>query len=155
MVGDTFCKSRHVAEPVAALRAHVLRSVRQQGHVARALERDGQRALVLGAGAGLAARLDLGPLADVAAEAIDLLVVDGLGLVGAEGTDLAAAAVVVRGKRVAEGVEFYIAAASNEVQAESEQRRDWQALIDAGPSGKVPEWHSEQPAPCSQCTRSR
>jgi homoaconitate hydratase len=46
--------------------------------------------------------------------------------------DLAEAARVVRGKRVAEGVEFYLAAASNEVQAESEQRGDWQALLDAG-----------------------
>jgi homoaconitate hydratase len=46
--------------------------------------------------------------------------------------DLAAAAAIVRGKKVAEGVEFYIAAASNEVQAESEQRGDWQTLIDAG-----------------------
>ncbi|UCD37271.1 MAG: homoaconitase [Fidelibacterota bacterium] len=46
--------------------------------------------------------------------------------------DLAAAAQVVRGKQVAEGVEFYIAAASSEVQAESEARGDWQTLVDAG-----------------------
>ena len=46
--------------------------------------------------------------------------------------DLAAAAQVVRGKKVAEGVEFYIAAASSEVQAESEQQGDWQMLLDAG-----------------------
>jgi len=46
--------------------------------------------------------------------------------------DLAAAAQVVRGKRVAEGVEFYIAAASSEVQAESERRGDWQTLLNAG-----------------------
>lgn len=46
--------------------------------------------------------------------------------------DLAQAAEVVRGKRVAEGVEFYVAAASSEVQAESQQRGDWQALLDAG-----------------------
>jgi homoaconitate hydratase len=46
--------------------------------------------------------------------------------------DLAEAARVVHGKQVAEGVEFYIAAASIEVQAESEQRGDWQALLDAG-----------------------
>jgi homoaconitate hydratase len=46
--------------------------------------------------------------------------------------DLAAAAKVVRGKHVADGVELYIAAASSEVQAESESRGDWQALIDAG-----------------------
>ena len=43
--------------------AQVLRRVRQQRDVAGALERDGQLALVLGARAGLAARLDLGALA--------------------------------------------------------------------------------------------
>ncbi|MEA3297494.1 MAG: homoaconitase [candidate division Zixibacteria bacterium] len=46
--------------------------------------------------------------------------------------DLAQAAAVVRGKKVAGGVEFYVAAASSEVQAESEQRGDWKALLDAG-----------------------
>jgi len=46
--------------------------------------------------------------------------------------DLAAAAKIIKGKKVAEGVEFYIAAASNEVQAESESRKDWQMLLDAG-----------------------
>ena len=46
--------------------------------------------------------------------------------------DIAAAAEIVKGKKIAEGVEFYIAAASNEVQAESEKRGDWQALLDAG-----------------------
>ncbi len=46
--------------------------------------------------------------------------------------DIAEAAEIVRGKKVAEGVEFYISAASSEVQAESEQRGDWQALIEAG-----------------------
>jgi len=46
--------------------------------------------------------------------------------------DIAAAAQAVKGKKVADGVEFYIAAASSEVQAESEKRGDWQALVDAG-----------------------
>lgn len=46
--------------------------------------------------------------------------------------DLAAAAEVVRGKQVAKGVEFYIAAASDEVQSESERRGEWQALLKAG-----------------------
>ncbi|MDH3890693.1 MAG: homoaconitase [candidate division Zixibacteria bacterium] len=46
--------------------------------------------------------------------------------------DLAQAAEAVRGKHVAEGVKFYIAAASSEVQAESEGRGDWQALVEAG-----------------------
>ena len=46
--------------------------------------------------------------------------------------DLAAAAAVARGQKVAPGVELYIAAASSEVQAESERRGDWQALLEAG-----------------------
>ncbi|MBN2227268.1 MAG: homoaconitase [candidate division Zixibacteria bacterium] len=46
--------------------------------------------------------------------------------------DLAQAAEVVKGKQVAAGVEFYIAAASSEVQAESEKRGDWQTLLDSG-----------------------
>ncbi|MCL5029252.1 MAG: homoaconitase [Bacteroidetes bacterium] len=46
--------------------------------------------------------------------------------------DLAEAASIIRGKRVADGVKFYVAAASSEVQKESEKRGDWQALIHAG-----------------------
>ena len=46
--------------------------------------------------------------------------------------DLAQAADVVNGKKVADGVEFYMAAASSEVQAESEKRGDWEKLVDAG-----------------------
>ncbi len=46
--------------------------------------------------------------------------------------DIAQATDIIRGKKVAEGVGFYIAAASSEVQAESEKRGDWQALLDAG-----------------------
>ncbi len=46
--------------------------------------------------------------------------------------DIKEAAEVVKGKKVAEGVEFYVAAASSEVQKESELAGYWQALIDAG-----------------------
>ena len=46
--------------------------------------------------------------------------------------DLTAAANVVKNKKIAPYVEFYIAAASNEVQAQSEKNGDWQTLIDAG-----------------------
>ena len=46
--------------------------------------------------------------------------------------DIAQAAEVVKGSRVAQGVEFYISAASSEVQAESETRGDWQTLLAAG-----------------------
>jgi homoaconitate hydratase len=46
--------------------------------------------------------------------------------------DIKEAAEIVRGKKVAEGVEFYIAAASSEVQEQSEIAGYWQELIDAG-----------------------
>lgn len=46
--------------------------------------------------------------------------------------DIAEAAKILNGKTIADGVEFYVAAASNEVQAESEQNGDWQILLDAG-----------------------
>ncbi len=46
--------------------------------------------------------------------------------------DICAAAKVVKGKKVADHVEFYVAAASSEVLAESEKRGDWQTLLDAG-----------------------
>ncbi|UCH65673.1 MAG: homoaconitase [Ignavibacterium sp.] len=46
--------------------------------------------------------------------------------------DIKAAAEIIEGKKVADGVEFYIAAASSEVQSESEKTGYWQTLIDAG-----------------------
>lgn len=46
--------------------------------------------------------------------------------------DLAAAAKVVEGKRVAAGVKFYLAAASRSVQEEAEKRGVWQTLLNAG-----------------------
>ncbi len=52
--------------------------------------------------------------------------------------DLAEAASVIRGHRVAEHVEFYFAAASSDVQAESESRGDWQVLVDAGAKSLPP-----------------
>lgn len=46
--------------------------------------------------------------------------------------DIKEAAEVVKGKKVAEGVEFYIAAASSEVQKEAERLGYWKSLIEAG-----------------------
>ncbi len=46
--------------------------------------------------------------------------------------DLKEAAAVVKDKKVADGVEFYIAAASSEVQQESEKLGYWQTLIESG-----------------------
>jgi len=47
-------------------------------------------------------------------------------------SDLTAAADVVRGKKIAEGVEFYVAAASSEVQKQAEETGAWGALVEAG-----------------------
>ncbi|KAF5341878.1 hypothetical protein D9611_001862 [Ephemerocybe angulata] len=47
-------------------------------------------------------------------------------------SDIASAAAVIRGKKVAPGVEFYIAAASSTVQQEAEASGDWEALVQAG-----------------------
>jgi homoaconitate hydratase len=56
--------------------------------------------------------------------------------------DLDAAAKVLRGKKVAAGVKFYLAAASRAVQDEAEKRDIWQTLLEAGahplPSGCGP-----------------
>jgi len=46
--------------------------------------------------------------------------------------DIREAAEVLKGKKISPQVQFYIAAASSEVQQESEKRGDWQALLDAG-----------------------
>ncbi len=63
----------------------------QQGEVASAFDGERQAALVPGAGAGLAARVDLPALRDEAPELARLLVVDVLDLVDAEGADFAPA----------------------------------------------------------------
>lgn len=57
--------------------------------------------------------------------------------------DFAAAAEVLDGAKVADGVELYMAAASSKVQQESEARGDWQKLVAAG--AKV------LPAGCGPC----
>ncbi|MCH8804555.1 MAG: homoaconitase [Planctomycetes bacterium] len=46
--------------------------------------------------------------------------------------DFESAAEVVRGRHVAAGVEFYIAAASDEVERQARARGFWQTLVDAG-----------------------
>ena len=56
--------------------------------------------------------------------------------------DLEAAAKVLRGKKIAERVQFYLAAASRSVQEEAERRGVWKIFLDAGahplPSGCGP-----------------
>ncbi len=63
--------------------------------------------------------------------------------VNARYEDLAAAAAIVNGKRIAQGVEFYLAAASAEVQARALKDGHWQSLIDAGAT--------ELPPGCGTC----
>ncbi len=46
--------------------------------------------------------------------------------------DLAAAAAVLKGKKIADGVELYVAAASRNVQEASESSGAWQSLLEAG-----------------------
>lgn len=46
--------------------------------------------------------------------------------------DIAEAAAVVKGKKIADHVKFYIAAASSEVQKEAERYGYWQSLLEAG-----------------------
>lgn len=58
-------------------------------------------------------------------------------------SDIAEAAAVMEGKRVAQGIEFYIAAASSLVQQESERLGHWGALVASG--AKV------LPAGCGPC----
>jgi len=62
-------------------------AIGKQGHVPRALDGFGDHALMFGASAGLAARADLAPLGDVAAEQIGLLVVERPNLLGAKLAD--------------------------------------------------------------------
>ena len=57
--------------------------------------------------------------------------------------DLDAAATVLKGKKVAPGVKFYLGAASKWVQEEAEKRGIWQTLLDAGAN--------PLPAGCGPC----
>ncbi|KAI0744444.1 homoaconitase [Earliella scabrosa] len=55
-----------------------------------------------------------------------------LSCTNARASDIAAAAAVMKGRKVAPGVEFYVAAASSEVQLDAEKRGDWETLVLAG-----------------------
>src|SRR5579859_2569980 len=67
----------------------LLGRVRKERDRASPFERRGQRSLMPGTGACHAARQDLAAVADEAAEARDLLVIDVLDLLDAEAADLA------------------------------------------------------------------
>jgi homoaconitate hydratase len=72
------------------------------------------------------------PAAALAREGVAIQKAYLLSCVNGRTDDLAAAARVLAGRRVAPGVTLYVAAASSEVQAESERRGDWAALLAAG-----------------------
>jgi len=72
------------------------------------------------------------PLSEIRKEKIKINKAYLVSCVNSRVDDIAEAAEIIKGKKVADGVDFYIAAASSEVQAESEKRGDWQALLDAG-----------------------
>ncbi|KAI1798478.1 homoaconitase [Ganoderma leucocontextum] len=66
-----------------------------------------------------------------------------LSCTNARASDISAAAAVMKGRKVADGVEFYVAAASSEVQLDAEKRGDWETLVLAGAKAL--------PAGCGPC----
>ncbi|KAG0145731.1 hypothetical protein CROQUDRAFT_78452 [Cronartium quercuum f. sp. fusiforme G11] len=72
------------------------------------------------------------PLPTLAAQNIKINKAYLLSCTNARASDLKAAAEVVKGRKIAPGVEFYVAAASSVVQSEAESTGDWAALIAAG-----------------------
>ncbi|KAK4698574.1 homoaconitate hydratase, partial [Phenoliferia sp. Uapishka_3] len=83
------------------------------------------------------------PLATLAKQDIKINKAYLVSCTNSRASDLKRAAEVVRGKKIAPGVEFYVAAASSVVQKESEASGDWAALVSAG--AKV------LPAGCGPC----
>ena len=72
------------------------------------------------------------PIADLQKQNIKINKAYLVSCVNSRVQDIAQAARFIRGKKIAPGVEFYIAAASSEVQEQSQQQGDWQALLEAG-----------------------
>jgi len=72
------------------------------------------------------------PVAEIEQQKIPVQKAYLLSCVNARLEDLRRAAFVIRGKQVAEGMEFYVAAASATVQSAAEEQGIWQAFLDAG-----------------------
>ncbi len=72
------------------------------------------------------------PLSEIEAKRIRIQKAYLISCVNSRLEDLDAAASVLRGKRIAEGVGFYVAAASREIQDEAERRGSWKTLLDSG-----------------------
>jgi homoaconitate hydratase len=71
-------------------------------------------------------------LTDIAKEKIPVNKAYLVSCVNSRLEDIEAAARVINGKQVASGVEFYVAAASKEIQSEAIASGAWQVLLDAG-----------------------
>jgi homoaconitate hydratase len=78
------------------------------------------------------------PVADIARDRIRIHKAYLLSCVNARLSDLAEAANVLRGQRIANDVKLYVAAASAEVQREAEERGIWKAILDAGAESLPP-----------------
>ena len=72
------------------------------------------------------------PLAEIEAQRLRIQKAYLVSCVNSRLEDIAAAAAVVGNRKVAAGVEFYIAAASKEVQEDSQAGGHWQTLLNAG-----------------------
>ncbi len=72
------------------------------------------------------------PAAEIATDRVEIHKAYLLSCTNARLDDLVEAAAVLRGKRVADGVELYVAAASAEIQADAEAKGTWQDLLEAG-----------------------
>ena len=74
----------------------------------------------------------MSPVSEIAEKKIKINKAYLVSCVNSRVQDIANAALILRGKKIAEHVKFYISAASSEVQQESEKSGDWQTLIAAG-----------------------
>lgn len=83
------------------------------------------------------------PLSELASQEIKINKAYLVSCVNSRASDLKQAAEVLKGKKIKEGVEFYVAAASSEVQKEAQEAGDWDILVQAG--AKV------LPAGCGPC----
>jgi homoaconitate hydratase len=72
------------------------------------------------------------PVSDIAEKKIKIDKAYLVSCVNSRLQDISNAAIILKGKKIAGHVKFYISAASSEVQHESEKSGDWQTLIEAG-----------------------
>ena len=72
------------------------------------------------------------PVSEIAGKKIKIDKAYLVSCVNSRVQDIANAALILKGKKIAGHVKFYISAASSEVQKESERIGDWQTLIEAG-----------------------